>query len=250
MRTALTAGALAALVLSTLGLSTLCRAGPADYVISTIVEEGEREIDFKAGSARLRDGTRVEASSLGLGWGVNAFWFTEIYALWHKPAGQKRGFDAWEWENRFQFTETGKYPLDLGLLIEIERPKDRSEGYEFRWGPLLQADLGAHWQANLNLLLAKHVRVSNGGPAELGYQWQLKYRWLPALEVGLQGLGDVGPWKHWAPAAEQPHVAGPALFGRFKLGEHQIMKVNAALLRGLTHAAPRTTARLQAEVEF
>ena len=68
--------------------------------------------------------------------------------------GASTGFDAWEWENKFQFTETGKYPVDIGLLLEIERPKDRSEGYEYRWGPLLQADITQSLQANLNLLLS------------------------------------------------------------------------------------------------
>jgi hypothetical protein len=244
----LTAGALAALALFTLPRSAT--AGPSDYVITPIVEEGEREIDFKAGTARSRDGTRQSKESIGLGWGVNSRWFTEVYALWKQETGSVHGFDAWEWENKFQLTETGQYPVDIGFLLEIERPKDRSEGYELRWGPLLQAEFGSQVQANLNLLLEKHVRSSEGGKAELGYQWQLKYRWQPALEFGLQGFGDVGPWDHWEPAAEQPHTTGPALFGRVKVGERQTVKYNAGLLFGLTHAAPRHTLRLQAELEF
>ncbi|MEO5696979.1 MAG: hypothetical protein ABIQ60_07580 [Burkholderiaceae bacterium] len=94
------------------------------------------------------------------------------------------------------------------------------------------------------------MRSSTGGDTELGYQWQLKYRWRPALEVGFQGFGAVGPWRHWEPAAEQPHVAGPALFGRVGLGERQAIKYNAGLLFGLSDAAPRTTLRIQAEYEF
>ena len=253
MRTTAHVGAQAALALTTLlapGLQRAAQAGPADYVLTPIVEAGEREIDFKAGSARLKDRSRSEQASVGLGWGVNAHWFTELYAIWHQPPGEPRRFDAWEWENRVQLTETGKYPVDVGLVLELERPRDRSEGYELRWGPLLQAELGSHWQANLNLLLEKHVRVAQGGPTELGYQWQLKYRWRPELEWGLQGLGDVGPWSRWEPTAEQPHAAGPAVFGRLRIGEHQTVKFNAALLHGWTRAAPRTTARLQAELEF
>ena len=205
-------------------ISSLALAGPSDYVISPIVDEGEREIDFKAGSAKLRDGERESKYSAGLGFGVNRWWFTEIYAIWHKGAGEQHGFDAWEWENKFQLTETGKYPLDIGLLFEIERPTDRSEGYEYRWGPLLQADLG--------------------------YPWQVKYRWRPAFEFGLQGLGDVGPWNDWEPKSEQPHVAGPAVFGRLALGAHQTIIYNAGLLLALTDAAPRRTLRLQVEYEF
>ena len=93
----------------------------------------------------------------------------------HEPSA----FDAWEWENKFQLTDTGKYPVDVGFLLEIERPKDRSEGYEYKWCPLLQSEFGCMWQANLNLLVEKRIRISEAESAELGYQWQLKYRWTP-----------------------------------------------------------------------
>lgn len=224
-------------------------AGPSDYVATPIVEEGEREIDLKAGSQKLRDGTRDSAWSVGFGYGATSRWFTEIYAKWHHEPASRSAFDAWEWENRFQLTETGRYPVDVGVLLEIERPKDRSEGYEYRWGPLLQTEFGL-WQANLNLLVEKHIRAAEPAPAELGYQWQFKYRWQPALEAGVQGFGSVGPWDHWAPTSEQSHIAGPALFGRIKVGPRQTIKYNAGLLFGMNHASPKHTLRMQAEVEF
>jgi hypothetical protein len=185
-----------------------------------------------------------------LGFGVNRWWFTEVYAIWHKLPGEGHSFDAWEWENKFQLTETGKYPVDVGLLFEAERPKDRSEGYEYRWGPLLQADITPTVQANLNLLIQKQIRASTPSKAALGYQWQVKYRWRPAFEYGLQGFGDVGPWNDWHPKSTQAHIAGPALFGRNGLGGRQAIKYNAGLLFGLTDGAPRNTLRLQAEYEF
>ena len=151
MRTALRAGAMAALVLTL--PAHRAAAGPSDYVITPIVEEGEREIDLKAGRSRYRDAARESAWSIGLGWGATSRWFTELYAKWHTEPGEPQRFDAWEWENKFQLTETGRYALDVGLLVEIERPKDRSEGYELRWGPLLQADVTPEVQANLNLLI-------------------------------------------------------------------------------------------------
>jgi hypothetical protein len=250
MRNAFKAGALGVLLSSSLWLSPVAVAGPSDYVVTPIVEEGEREIDFKAGSAKLRDGTRASVESLGFGWGATRWWFTEVYAKWHKEPGQAQRFDAWEWENKFQLTDTGQYPVDLGFLIEIERPQDRSEGYEYRWGPLLQADLSSSVQANLNLLIEKRIRASESFKAVLGYQWQLKYRWKPALEWGAQGFGEVGPWNHWEPAAKQSHSAGAALFGRVGLGERRAIKYNAGWLFGLNDASPRQTLRAQVEFEF
>jgi hypothetical protein len=246
------AGALVALALAlaTLTAPSTTMAGPSDYVFTPIVEEGEREIDFKSGSAKARDGTRESKYSLGLGWGATNWWFTELYAIWHKEPGERHSFDAWEWENKFQLTPSGKYPVDVGFIFELERPKDRSEGYEYKWGPLFQADLSSTLQANLNILFEKHIRTSEPSTAELGYQWQVKYRYRPELEFGLQGFGDVGPWNDWESRSEQPHVAGPAVFGRIRVGQRQTIKYNAALLFGMTHGSPRNTARMQAEFEF
>lgn len=250
MRTALRAGALAALSLQLLSMTRPAYASPDDYVRTPIVQEGEREIDSKAGTAKNKDGTRESAWSLGLGYGVTNWWFTEFYGKWRKKPGERRAFDAWEWENRFQLTETGKYPVDIGLLLEIERPKDRDEGYEYRWGPLLQTDITPAVQANLNLLVAKYIRASTPSKAQLGYQWQLKYRWRPNFEYGAQGFGGLGPVSHLSSTGNQSHTLGPAVFGRVRTGQHEFIRYNAALLLGTTSASPRTTFRAQAEYEF
>jgi len=95
-----------------------------------------KRIDFKFGSAKARDDTRESAVSLGLGFGVNSWWFTEVYVKGNRETPDGWRFDALEWENKFQLTETGRYPVDVGLVVEIERPQDRSEGWELRFGPV------------------------------------------------------------------------------------------------------------------
>jgi hypothetical protein len=163
------------LALSPLLLPLMAHAGPNEYVLSPIVEQGEKEIEFKWGTEKHKDQPSGNATSLGFGLGVNSWWATELSAKWKREPGQSHGFDAAEWENRFQLTETGKYPVDVGFLLEVERPKDRAEGYEVTYGPLLQAEWGAV-QGNLNLLWQKHVRASEPFETELHYQVQLKYR--------------------------------------------------------------------------
>jgi hypothetical protein len=249
MHTVKHARALAALALSCIAHTVPATAGPSDYVVTPIVEQREREIDFKAGTRTLRNGARESAWSIGLGYGATCWWFTELYTKWHQEPGKPSAFDAWEWENKFQITETGQFPVDVGFLLEIERPKDRIEGYEAMWGPLMQSEFGP-WQANLNFLVETHIRIAEPEKAELGYQWQLKYRWKQPLEAGVQGFGSVGPWNDWAPSSEQSHIAGPALFGRIKVGEHQAIKYNAGVLFGLNQASPKHTLRAQAEFEF
>lgn len=229
------------------GLTCVGWAGPSDYVYVPTVEYGERELDFKYGSASA-GGPDEHAASLGFGLGATRWWFTELYIKYKREEG-RTFLDAFEWENKFQLTETGKYPVDVGWLVELERPQDRDEGYELKLGPLFQTEFG-RLQLNTNILL-EHVFDSLGSNGtSLGYQWQAKYRWREALEFGAQGFGEMGDWTHWAPADEQNHRLGPAVFGKIALGGRQAIRYNAALLMGLGKGAPDRTLRLQVEYEF
>ena len=231
-------------------LPSVAMAGPDDYVATPGVEYGEREIELRFGTASpTSDEGRRSAGSLAFGYGVTPWWFTEIYAKFNRIAGEATRFDAFEWENKFQLTEPGQYFVDLGLLVEIERPRDRTEGYELRIGPLLQRDFGPV-QANFNALIERHYHAREPEVTELGYQWQLKYRWRPEFEFGVQGFGEVGKWNDWEPAHEQSHVLGPAVFGKLHLGGHDVLKYNAALLFKASSAAPERTLRAQLEYEF
>jgi hypothetical protein len=222
-------------------------AGPADYVFTPTVEKGEKEVDFKYGSADTQP--RVSLASLGLGYGVNDWWFTEAYVKVAKEGGGDVKYDAFEWENKFQLTETGKYPVDVGFITEIEAPRNHDEGIELKVGPLFQTEFGK-LQLNGNLLFEKHFDAAVSGSTETSYQWQAKYRWQPAFEYGLQGFGGWGAWNDLDSSGDQSHTAGPAVFGKVALSNHQAIKYNAAWLFGLSDSAADNTVRLQVEFEF
>lgn len=225
-------------------------AGPADYVFVPAVEYGEKEIDFKFGTAKQQDGERKTVTSLGFGYGVTEYWFSELYLKREREGNE--GLTLAEWENKFQLTETGKYPVDVGFIMEIEAPlTNGDEPYEFKIGPLLQSDFGKV-QLNGNLLFERTFGGSDDihHITEIGYQWQVKYRWKPELEFGVQGFGEMGEWNHWENSDEQNHRMGPAVFGKVALGQKQAIKYNAAVLFGTSDAAPDHTFRMQVEYEF
>lgn len=239
------------LCISTLNAATAL-AGPADYIYTPTVEYGEKEIDFKYGAAKQKDGTRTEVTSLGVGYGAKEYWFTEIYVK--REHEGSNGVNIAEWENKFQLTETGKYPVDVGLITEIEVPINNSnEPNEFKFGPLLQTEFGK-LQLNGNLLFERKFGHHNDGDdpyiTEIGYQWQVKYRWQPAFEYGLQGIGEMGKWDNWDTQDRQFHRVGPAIFGKIATAPHQAIRYNAALLFGTSSAAPDNTFRMQIEYEF
>ena len=225
-------------------------SGPADYIYSPRVEEGEREIDTKFGTQKPRSGedSRQSGASIGLGYGVTSWWFTEIYGknTWD---GNNSQFDAVEWENKFQLTETGKYFVDVGFLIELERPQNRNEGYEAKYGFLLQKDWNK-WQANLNLLMQGHYTGTENQGTYFGYQGQVKYRLQPELQLGAQLFSWLGQLNNWNTNQQQQTSVGPAIFGKTKLGRKEALVYNVAYLWGTTTASPKNTIRMQVEYEF
>ena len=226
-------------------------AGSADYVYTPMVEQGEKEIDFKFGTAKQPDGSRQNVTSLGFGYGVNDFWFTEVYLKRESEAGE--GLTIAEWENKFQLTETGKYPIEIGLITEFEAPtSNNNEPYEFKFGPLFQTEFGK-LQLNANVLFERKFGPNDSDESrftEMGYQWQAKYRLQPSFELGLQGMGEMGQWNDWTSTSEQTHRFGPAVFGKVQVGNKQAIRYNAALLFGVSDAAPNNTFRMQVEYEF
>lgn len=232
-------------------LSASAMAGPADYVYTPTVEYGEREIDFKYGTESPPAAERATVSSVGVGYGATEYWFTELY-LKRETEGVN-GITLAEWENKFQLLETGKYPLDLGFIVELETPVSGSGPNEIKVGPLLQTELGK-LQLNANLLFERAFGQADdsGTPFATNflYQWQVKYRLQPSFEFGLQGFGEMGEWNNWVGEEEQIHKAGPAVFGKLPLGNRETIKYNAAWLLGASTAAPDHTFRVQIEYEF
>ncbi len=229
---------------------TAVHASPADYVYTPTVEYGEKEVDVKYGSSRQKDGTLLEAASVGFGYGAKENWFTEFYLKQERSGNQVANIA--EWENKFQLTETGKYPFDLGFITEVEAPLNGQSPWELKVGPLLQTEIGK-LQLNGNVLFEHPFGRDEDGAAyatNLLYQWQAKYRWLPEFEYGVQGLGEVGKWNNWDSRENQLHSMGPAVFGKLALGNRQFVRYNAAWLFGSSTAAANHTLRMQVEFEY
>ena len=236
--------------LATLFMTLRAMAGPADYMYLPVITKGEREIDFKYGTSKNDESVRKHVSKLGLGYAPTDYWFTEVYAT--RESEGEHGLTIAEWENKFQFTETGKYPFEVGMITEIEAPIQKNNPYEVKLGPLFQTDIN-RIQLNANFLFERKF-----GPnpehekfiTEFGYQFQTKYRYRKEFEFGVQGFGEVGEWNSWDNHKNQNHRWGPAVFGKLNLGSTQKIKYNAAVLYGVSEAAPNHTYRMQLEYEF
>ena len=214
-------------------------ADPDDYVSTLDMAYGEKEIDFKYGVATEKDEPTEQAASLGVGYGVTEWWFTEFY-LKGMREGSRSAFDAFEWENKFLLTEIGKYPVDVGFLAEFELPHDRNEGNEFQFGPLFQAEFG-RVQVNFNPLLANISRAVEENGTYLRYQWQVRYRWQDALDFGVAGIRRDGPLE--SPRPDRP-TEPPARTGDLRQVQAR-GRPGARLQRCVAVRPDRRVARLQ-----
>ena len=228
-----------------------------DYLFTPTVTQGEREIDLYGGTGSSGDKIRAESNAaLGFGYGVTQHWFTEldIEYRWQSPVGT--GLDSFEWENIIQIGEPGQWPVDIGMVCNIEKPYEasrnslRTEGTSIRFGPLLQKDIGKV-EANFNILVTRFFQSSQFSSTQFGYQSQIKYRYSRPLEVGVQAFGRVSSHAQaWAPYADQVLRVGPVVLGRLVMPKERSLSYNFALLFGTTAHSPDTTLRFQAEYEF
>ncbi|HEY8974971.1 MAG TPA: hypothetical protein VIN75_12175 [Burkholderiaceae bacterium] len=224
-------------------------ADPADYVFTPYTDIGRWQLAYAVGSEHGRDGSRATQQVASIGGAPVARWYTSVYAAWAADDGGPFTLDEWTWVNHLQLTTPGSGPVDVGALCELSRPHDRDEGrLGVTCGPTLQMDTD-DLQLNLNLSLGKHVGAAAPERPALGYQWQVKGLVAHGVEVGAQGFGSFGTWNDWAPASQQEHTLGPAVF----LKTHAFggpIRVDAAWLFGVGDGSPRHVVRMRVQHEF
>lgn len=203
--------ALASLALALAGAGSPARADPGYYVVTVYSQPGVRTLDYRYWTFKRPGAAEVTWPELGLGWQVNARWYTELLASWIGGTHRATRLSTLNWQNDLLLTQ-GEWPFDLALHTLLVRPQDGQTGRTLEFGPVLQTDVG-RTQVNLNAVFERRIGAAAPMPTQLKYQWQLRHRWQPGLHLGAQGFGELGRWDDWAPARDQAHRAGPALFG-------------------------------------
>jgi hypothetical protein len=229
----------------------LALADVAEYVHTPRVEAGETEIGFKSGTFRPSGKSRETAAALGIGHGMTDWWLSEVYFLYHRDQTGATALDSLEWENTLSLLKEDQSALGMGIgfIIELQHSRNRSEGYELVFGPLLEKHLGK-LRLNLNLLFNSEHQSDNAKPTQFGYQFQARYPLLPSAGIGMQAFGSMGKWNAWARGGQQFHRLGPAVFGTFTLGERYRIHYDAALLFEVANQQKGHTFRTALSYDF
>jgi hypothetical protein len=217
----------------------VAHADPGYYVVTAYDNAGVATVDFRYWTVKANhSGPATLWLELGLGYGVTSRWYTEVFASTIGAADTSFKPSTWNWQNEFLLTQ-GELPVDIAAHLALIKHHDADDGTTIEYGPVLQTDLD-RIQLNANLFF-EHSYGATGDYAThatlMKYQWQARYRWRPALQFGVQGFGELGPWDRWSPGSQQSHRAGPALFGSVKVGGNgQALLYQAAYLVGSTYA--------------
>ncbi len=230
----------------------VCRwatAATGYYLVSAYDVEGQLSIDYKYWNAKVPGSAPVGAPDIGIGYGVTSRWYTELYASYIQTSARGTSYSGLNWQNDYLLTQ-GQYPFDLAIHTNVEQYQGSRSGYGLEVGPVLQTEIG-RTQFNANVFLQRDYGTGQSAPVQMVYQWQVKHRWKPLLEFGVQGFGELGQWDHWDSADRQSHRIGPMLAGTWYLGKNsgntQQVKYETAYLVGKNggRSAKSFTMRLQ-----
>jgi hypothetical protein len=232
---------LRAFALALAGLSSLAplptRADPGYYLLTPYSQPGQAALDLRYWTVKFPGQDAVLWPELGLRYGVDSRWTTELLASFIGPSLGEQKLSSWNWQNSVLLTQ-GQYPFDLALHAQVIHVVD--EGNLLEFGPLFQTDIG-FTQVNANLVFERDWTRSQ---TNLKYQWQLMRRLQPGLRLGVQGFGELGRWNHWS---DRPsHRVGPVL--RWSPSEH--LEVQAAYLWGKVYGTRAEMFSAQVLVPF
>jgi FTR1 family protein len=213
-------------------LSRPAHAGP-DKVYSPIVQKGELELEHRG----ILDADHEAGFLYELGYGLTDNWFASILVEGAKQPGMPYRSEVVGFENIIQLTEPGQYFVDVGLYLEYEVAAHGGEPDMFEGKILLEKTTG-RFVHTANLIFENQTGSGAAPGTFFEFAWQSRYLYRPELQFGVQGFSEFGQIGHFGPLGLQQHHAGPALFGKFRMGKKSFLVYEAAYLIGLTSATP------------
>jgi len=247
-RRALALPALAMLALATLLTALPARADPGYYLVAPYDHAGQLTAEFRYWTFTHRGAAQVIWPELGVSYGVNTRWTTGLLESYIGHGWSDLKASTLTWQNVVLLTQ-GEWPLDVALWGALSHAQNGLFKNAVEWGPVLQTDIG-RTQLNANLFFEHTYGAPRPKPTQMKYQWQVKHRWRPGWQVGLQGFGELGDWDGWAPADRQSHRLGPALFAGVRDLAGGEWALQAAYLSGKTYGTTGSMWSLRAAYSY
>lgn len=202
-----------------------------DKVYHPYVQPLEREVEWRMVAA---DGDHLQR--LGIGQSLNDRVFVEGYLL-AVEEGDTFRLEGYELETRIQLTEQGEYPVDWGMLVELEKAHHQDE-WELATVLLMEKQWG-RWVGAANFWLEYEWGNQIKDEFETAVALQTRYRLSPEFEPAIEFYGG-----------ENTRALGPVAMGDIRFGPGKKLHWETGILLGLSKKTPDATLRLLAEYEF
>jgi len=208
-----------------------------DKIYDPYVQPLEKELEFRTLFQADDDIEEIQRHSLGFGSAIGQRWFAELYAIALKSEGESLHVDTFELEFKRQLTEQGEYPVDWGLLFELEREADVNS-WELTTSLLAARDFG-RWTAlaNFDFIYEWGEHIAN--EFETAAHLQVRHRTSEAAEPGVE-----------VHVGQDTFAVGPVVTGLARFGGSRKIRWSAGYFAGLGSTTPDHTARVFFEYEF
>ena len=164
-------------------------ADPGYYLVRPYSEAGQTTLDLRYWHVDPPDEPATLWPEIGLRYGVNSRWSTELLLSWIGPTLHEQTLSSINWVNQFLLTQ-GDSPYDLGLHLQVIR--NRGQGNAMEVGPIFQTEWGMT-QLNLNVFFSHDAGSRRQNQTKL--QWQALHRWQPGWRLGVQGFAEPKSWR-------------------------------------------------------
>ncbi|HEX9648141.1 MAG TPA: FTR1 family protein [Alphaproteobacteria bacterium] len=204
-------------------------------VYSPVVEEGEFAIEARGNLTfdDAADKDRAQSQRYEIEYTPNDFWHTALVGKLEQAAEGSLRYTATAWENILQLFPQGQQWLDLGVYLEYELARDRSDADAFEGKILAEKNLG-RVAFTVNPTFEQEIGGDDTDSTEFKYAARVKWRWKPELEPAIEAYGDIGEIGDVKAMRAQRHQVGPVLLGTFRLTDTSKLRYEAGYLFGLT----------------
>lgn len=232
---------------------------PAQAELQVRLPEVEyRELEFEHNGLFTFDKDRTlggqQSYTNSIGYGLTPWWEMELEAELNSVPDSSVHYTASTMENTFQFTEPGKYFLNLGGFFEYSHSALHAEPSDVTFGPIIQKELnnvlGVDTVHTLNVFFAKDVG-SNSAPG-----WGLQVAWRSELvlnkffDPAVEYYGFIDDLGHAGTFSQQQHFIGPVAVGAVSFSPYGKLKYEVGYMFGMTPATPRGAIRWKFEYEI
>lgn len=207
-------------------------AGPAyatKALTSPYVTEGRAVVEWRGGYDFMEDSEEDTWRMRALtSYGVTSFWDTRVAGTWSHD--DETITDAIAWENKFQLTEKGQLPIDLGMRLDYSKATNTNpDEVSIR---LLGARKFGPVSNILNLSFGRQVGDEASNDVGFDVAYGISYDLNDQYALGIEYYGDFDDFDN--SYSDQDHRVGPVLYGT----AFDVIKYQAGVLAGVSEAAP------------